>query len=188
MRAWSHLGGSTFVSKGDTLEPEKGRRRPDHGPAAGFCGWEVGAVLQPADRDSPGPEPVGGGSAPEKRGKVATAGGGRPMIAGADPSTPEVPRVAAALRYRPWADGAPRVVAAGRQRMAQAIVREAHRAGVPVIPSPVARFLAAVPVGQEIPVALYQAVAELLAFAWELERRWSGLEDGQGGGKEQVGR
>lgn len=89
--------------------------------------------------------------------------------------------MAAALRYRPDVDAAPRVVAAGRDRMAEAIVREARRAGVPVLPSPAAQFLAAVPVGEEIPVDLYQVVAELLAFAWTLERRLA--QHGRGNGE-----
>ena len=82
-----------------------------------------------------------------------------------------VPRAAAALRYRPGHDAAPRVVAAGRGTLAEAILRRAREAGVPVIHSPAAPLLASLPVGEEIPESLYEVVARLLAFALDLDRR-----------------
>ena len=73
--------------------------------------------------------------------------------------------IAVALSY----DGsdAPRVTASGRDGMAQRILEVAERAGVPQYPSPeLAPILAQVPIGDEIPEALYRAVAEVIAFAY----------------------
>jgi flagellar biosynthetic protein FlhB len=77
--------------------------------------------------------------------------------------------LAVALRYAPGM-GAPRVVAKGARLVADRIREEARRHGVPVIEQPpLARALyKAVPVGGEIPAALYRAVAEVLAYVWSL--------------------
>jgi flagellar biosynthesis protein len=74
-------------------------------------------------------------------------------------------RVAAALAYDPAADAAPRLVAAGRGPLAERIVAVAAENGVAVRENgELAEVLAALDLGQTIPVALYAAVAEILAF------------------------
>lgn len=76
--------------------------------------------------------------------------------------------VAAALRYDEGSDDAPRVVAKGTGRVARRIRRAAEQSGVRVIHDrPLARALARVEVGEAIPEALYEAVAEILAFVAE---------------------
>jgi len=71
--------------------------------------------------------------------------------------------LANALRYVDGEDAAPKVVALGRGELAQRIVEAAHAYGVPCIQDvPVARALAELDVGDEIPEALYEAVAEIL--------------------------
>lgn len=71
--------------------------------------------------------------------------------------------LAVALRYTESDDPAPRVVAQGDGELARRIVEAAHAYGVPVIRDvPVARALAELEVGDEIPEALYEAVAEIL--------------------------
>lgn len=87
---------------------------------------------------------------------------------------PDRRRAAAALRYQADRDAAPRVVAAGRGSFADQIVRRAREAGVQVIQSPLAEVLAGLPLGEEIPEALYDVVAELLAFAMRLDSRLAG--------------
>jgi len=79
---------------------------------------------------------------------------------------------AVALRYDRARMRAPRVIAKGRGWLAQRIREEALRWHVPIVPNPMlARSLyAQVEVGQEIPVALYQAVAEVLAYVYRLRR------------------
>jgi flagellar biosynthetic protein FlhB len=78
--------------------------------------------------------------------------------------------LAIALRYDKGSLGAPRVVAKGAGYVARRIVETARRHGVPVVErKPVAQALyKAVQVGQEIPAALYQAIAEVLAYVYRL--------------------
>lgn len=80
---------------------------------------------------------------------------------------------AVALRYEAAAMEAPRVVAKGRNRLAERIKEIARHHGVPLVED---RFLAralyrSVGVGQEIPYTLYQAVARVLAYIYQLRRR-----------------
>jgi flagellar biosynthesis protein len=78
--------------------------------------------------------------------------------------------VIAALRYT--GDGAPTVVAAGRGHVAATILARAREAGVPVHRDPeLADALAGLALGQEVPEALWTAVAEVLAWAYELQER-----------------
>jgi flagellar biosynthesis protein len=75
--------------------------------------------------------------------------------------------VIAALRYT--GDGAPTVVASGRGHVAAAILTRARDAGVPVHRDPeLADALASLALGQEVPEALWTAVAEVLAWAYGL--------------------
>jgi len=80
--------------------------------------------------------------------------------------------LAVALRYDRGMMAAPRVVAKGAGFVAQRIVELARRHAVPVVErKPVAQAIyKAVNVGQEIPAALYQAVAEVLAYIYRLRQ------------------
>jgi flagellar biosynthesis protein FlhB len=71
--------------------------------------------------------------------------------------------LANALRYVDGEDAAPRVVAAGQGELARRIVEAARAYGIPCIQDvPVARALAELEIGDEIPETLYEAVAEIL--------------------------
>jgi flagellar biosynthesis protein len=73
--------------------------------------------------------------------------------------------LAVALKY----DGknAPKVTAKGEGFTAQQILAIAEKHGVPLQNEPeLARILAQVPLGEEIPQQLYIAVAEVIAFAY----------------------
>jgi flagellar biosynthesis protein FlhB len=71
--------------------------------------------------------------------------------------------LANALRYVDGEDSAPRVVAAGQGELARRIVEAARAYGIPCIQDvPVARALSELEIGDEIPEALYEAVAEIL--------------------------
>ena len=88
-------------------------------------------------------------------------------------------REAVALRYGSGL-GAPQVVAKGRGLLAETIIARAREAGVYVHESPeLVQLLMAVDLDREIPPALYQAVAELLAWLYRLEQ---GTQDSPGGG------
>jgi flagellar biosynthesis protein len=74
-----------------------------------------------------------------------------------------------ALRYE--GSGAPKVVASGQGHVAERILAAAQAAGVPVREDPnLAAALGALAIGQEVPEELWLAVAEVLAWAYELER------------------
>jgi len=96
---------------------------------------------------------------------------------------PDPPRRATALRYD--GGGAPRVVAAGRGLVAERILAAAEEAGVPVREDrALAAALAALDLGQEVPEALYVAVAETLAWAYRLDARPPGpASSGPGPGR-----
>jgi len=62
-------------------------------------------------------------------------------------------------------------VATGRGAVAERILEHARAAGVPVREDPnLAAALAAMDVGQEVPEELWMAVAEVLVWAFSLER------------------
>ena len=81
--------------------------------------------------------------------------------------------VAVAIRYDAERMAAPKVIAKGADYMALRIRQIAAAAGVPIVERPpLARTLYdVVEVGQEIPERLYQAVAEILAYVYELTGR-----------------
>ncbi len=82
------------------------------------------------------------------------------------------PEIAVALKYDKSNDNAPRVVAKGMRLKAEKILEIAKQAGVPVMRNvPLAHSLNKLEVGQEIPEELYDAVAEVLNFVYELAQQ-----------------
>ena len=81
-------------------------------------------------------------------------------------------RFAVALQYREAAMAAPRVVAMGSLLVAERIIEVAQQAEVPILRAPaLARALFAhAEVGREIPARLYTAVAEVLAWVYQLRQ------------------
>jgi flagellar biosynthesis protein len=66
--------------------------------------------------------------------------------------------------------GAPTVTASGDGMIAEAIIERGREFDVPIVEdAKLAQLLSAVPLGEEIPVELYQAVAEVLVFLLRLE-------------------
>jgi flagellar biosynthesis protein len=85
------------------------------------------------------------------------------------PDGRDEPRRATALRYE--GTGAPKVVASGRGHVADRILAAAQDAGVPVREDPqLAAALSALALGQDVPEDLWLAVAEVLAWAYGLEK------------------
>lgn len=75
---------------------------------------------------------------------------------------------AAALRYE--GGGTPRVTAAGRGLIAEKILEEAKKAGVPIREDKaLAEALAGLELGREVPEDLWVAVAQALAWAYRLD-------------------
>lgn len=82
---------------------------------------------------------------------------------------PDTPQLAVALAYAAG-KSAPQVVAKGRGLLAEAIIERAKDAGVYVHESPeLVSLLMQVDLDQHIPPELYFAVAELLAWIYQLE-------------------
>ena len=84
--------------------------------------------------------------------------------------------VAVALEYDADRMNAPKVVAKGADYLAMRIRQIAMQHGVPIIQRPpLARALyKEVQVGQEVPPAFYQAVAEILAYVYRLSGKMAG--------------
>jgi flagellar biosynthesis protein len=87
------------------------------------------------------------------------------------------PDLAIALNYD--GENAPRLTAKGRGELAQRIMELAEQHQVPLHEDrELAALLAQIPLGEEIPEALYRAVAEVIAFAYLLSgKRPPGYED-----------
>ncbi len=79
--------------------------------------------------------------------------------------------IAIALEYD--GDTAPRVTAKGEGDIATQIIDLAEEHGVPLQENPeLVRLLKRIPLGDEIPEALYFAVAEVIAFAYIIAGRF----------------
>lgn len=77
---------------------------------------------------------------------------------------------AVALRYQAGKDDAPKVVAKGSDQTAERIIEAAKAAGVPVQEDEtLVSLLAQLDLNQVIPPDLYQAVAEVFAFLYQLD-------------------
>ena len=88
-------------------------------------------------------------------------------------ATPDHPpgRRAAAVRYR-RGDVSPELVARGGGHMADAILRAAADAGIPVREdTALLQALETLELGQHVPAELYAAVAEALVWAYRLTGR-----------------
>ncbi len=77
------------------------------------------------------------------------------------------PERAVALKYT--GTGAPQVAASGQGLVAERILALAEEAGIPIRRDPaLAAALSTLDLGTEIPEELYMAVAEVLAWAYQL--------------------
>ena len=87
-------------------------------------------------------------------------------------------QLAVALQYE--SPGTPRVVAKGKGEIGQKIIDTAREHGVPIEENAsLAGALSEVEIGDEIPVELYKAVAEVLIFLMKM----SGVRPGQKSGQ-----
>ena len=79
---------------------------------------------------------------------------------------------AVALKYEPLKDQAPRVTAKGGGLVAERIIALAKKEGIPIQEDPdLVGALIQLDFHEEIPQELYKAVAEILAFAYRLNRK-----------------
>jgi flagellar biosynthetic protein FlhB len=80
--------------------------------------------------------------------------------------------IAVGLKYDDEGGGAPEVVAKGQGVWADKVLEAAKHYGVPIVRNvPLAQALNNLDVGEEIPEELYEAVAEVLNFIFELSEK-----------------
>lgn len=78
-------------------------------------------------------------------------------------------KLAAAIKYDSVRDNAPKVTARGRGTIAEKIIELAEENGIPIKNDPeLVQVLSKLKVDSEIPIELYRAVAEILAFVYSL--------------------
>ncbi len=93
----------------------------------------------------------------------------------ADEVKPDLNKKAVALSYSIDQNRAPRVVAKGAGFIAEQILAAARKSSVPVYQNKtLTSMLMALELDREIPPELYQAVAEVLAYIYQLDKRFSG--------------
>jgi len=82
-------------------------------------------------------------------------------------------RKAAALKYMPGEDSAPKLVACGKGRIAEKIIESAEENHIPLYKDPeLAGALNELDIGDEIPFELYEVVAEILVFVCGIDRAY----------------
>jgi flagellar biosynthesis protein len=80
---------------------------------------------------------------------------------------------AIAVVYDENSGSAPRVVAGGKGVIAEKIIATAREAGIHIQEDAnLVELLSKVPLGEEIPVELYQTVAEVLAFVYQMNEKF----------------
>ena len=98
--------------------------------------------------------------------------GSQQSVQNADAVVVNPAHIAVAIKYDQEKGGAPKVVAKGMRKNAEAIKEIARQAGVPILRNvPLAQALNKLDLEEEIPEELYEAVAEVLNFVYELRER-----------------
>lgn len=79
---------------------------------------------------------------------------------------------AIALSYLPEENGAPKVVAKGKGKIADSILERAKDHDIPIYEDPnLVELLGQLDLNEAIPEQLYQAVAEVFAFIYRLDQQ-----------------
>jgi flagellar biosynthesis protein len=88
---------------------------------------------------------------------------------------------AVALKYVPKQDRAPKVTAKGSGVLADKIIQLAREHGIPIKEDPaLMEVLSQLDFHQEIPPSVYTVVAEILAFVYSMNNRWSSSQGKKG--------
>ena len=78
---------------------------------------------------------------------------------------------AAALKYEAGKDSAPKLLAKGRNSIAEKIIEVAAQAEIPIVEdAALVSALLALELGEEIPPDLYRAVAKILSFLYSVDK------------------
>ena len=82
-----------------------------------------------------------------------------------------------ALHYDSSREAAPKVTAKGKGAIAEAIIKKAKEAGVPLMEDPdLVALLSHVELGETVPPELYRAVAEVLSYVYKLNNKMPKVE------------
>lgn len=80
---------------------------------------------------------------------------------------------AVAILYDEAKGSAPKIVASGKGVVAEKIIETARAAGIHIQEDPnLVELLSKIPIGNEIPTELYQTVAEVLAFVYQINEKF----------------
>jgi flagellar biosynthesis protein len=91
---------------------------------------------------------------------------------------------AVALLYDQKKTAAPKIVASGSNLIAEKIIATAAEAGVHIREDrDLVELLSKIPIGEEIPVELYQTIAEVLAFVYAVNNTYKMKADVSAKGK-----
>lgn len=81
---------------------------------------------------------------------------------------------AVALGYEPGKDDAPRVLASGKDKIAEQIIAIAKKNGIPIKDDPIlTSALMEIDINQTIPPELYRVVAEVLSYIYRIQQKTS---------------
>ena len=77
---------------------------------------------------------------------------------------------AAALKYNMEKDNAPKIIASGKGEIAKKILKKAEEEDIHIKENQdLAEILVKMEIGEEIPPELYEVIAEILSFIYNLE-------------------
>ena len=79
---------------------------------------------------------------------------------------------AVALSYDPNSNSAPKIVAKGKGKIAENILRKAHENDIPIQEDPsLVEILGQLNIDESIPEELYKAVSEVFAYIYQVDRK-----------------
>jgi len=94
------------------------------------------------------------------------------MIKMSDKHKDDQQKKAAALKYNIEEDKAPRIVANAKGEIAQKIIGIAEEHNIPIREDQdIVDILVQLNIGEEIPMELYEVIAEILSFIYRLENK-----------------
>lgn len=94
------------------------------------------------------------------------------MVANSDDTPTKKPKRAVALKYKQGHEGAPTVVAKGRERMAEKILELAREHNLHIHEdADLVEVLEKVELDQEIPLEVYSVVAEIFSYIYQANKK-----------------
>ena len=79
---------------------------------------------------------------------------------------------AVAIKYSPYKDSAPKIIASGKGIVADNIIQKADQSNVPIHhDSSLAHALTELQIGQDIPPEVYEVVAQILLFVAHIDEK-----------------